>query len=288
MKNKIKAILFHFVESIWSIFFRLSGFLRRRKSSELFTKFAVRGKNILIIAPHPDDETIGAGGAALLHRANGDSVTAIIITDGGNSRAGGFDREEMVKQRRHEMETAAGILGINAISLQLPEGSWNIDTAREVLLPHLETADIIYAPSCIDFHPEHLKVAQLLADVVKDSQQIRICELGVPLTSILVNCIIDISSVSARKDQALAAFETQRGAIFSLKRMSRYRAAFYRRPAVEIFRQLSGSAYRRMMKTGDWQTIANCPYTGVLPRPFLDFKTYFIGRSERKKLAEIE
>jgi LmbE family N-acetylglucosaminyl deacetylase len=37
---------------------------------------------VLAIAPHPDDETLGCGGALLKHRAAGDSVSWLIVTRG--------------------------------------------------------------------------------------------------------------------------------------------------------------------------------------------------------------
>lgn len=37
---------------------------------------------VLVIAPHPDDETLGCGGTLLKHRAAGDSVSWLIVTRG--------------------------------------------------------------------------------------------------------------------------------------------------------------------------------------------------------------
>ncbi len=36
---------------------------------------------VIVIAPHPDDETLGCGGAILRHIADGDMVHWLIVTD---------------------------------------------------------------------------------------------------------------------------------------------------------------------------------------------------------------
>ena len=37
-------------------------------------------RSILVVAPHPDDETLGCGGALLRHKAEGDSLHWVIVT----------------------------------------------------------------------------------------------------------------------------------------------------------------------------------------------------------------
>jgi LmbE family N-acetylglucosaminyl deacetylase len=67
--------------------------------------------NILVIAPHPDDETIGCGGTLCLHAYNGDRVTAVFLTSGelGLKK---LRREQAWKIREHEARRAAKILGL--------------------------------------------------------------------------------------------------------------------------------------------------------------------------------
>ena len=38
-------------------------------------------KKVIVISPHPDDETLGCGGTLLKHISNGDQVSWVIVTD---------------------------------------------------------------------------------------------------------------------------------------------------------------------------------------------------------------
>ena len=42
-------------------------------------------KKILVVAAHPDDETLGCGGAIAKHSNEGDEVKVIVMTDGVSS-----------------------------------------------------------------------------------------------------------------------------------------------------------------------------------------------------------
>ena len=54
-----------------------------------------REKNIvLVVAAHADDEVLGCGGTLARHRANGDEVSVVFMTDGVGSRSPSSRDEE--------------------------------------------------------------------------------------------------------------------------------------------------------------------------------------------------
>src|SRR5215203_6825970 len=57
---------------------------------------------VLVLAPHPDDETLGCGGIIPLHLQAGDDVRIAIVTDGRRSHAGGLDADAMAALRARE------------------------------------------------------------------------------------------------------------------------------------------------------------------------------------------
>lgn len=242
------------------------------------------GLGVLVVAPHPDDETLGVGGASVLHAAAGDDVTLAVVSDGSASRAGGLAPAEMARRRKQEVEAAAAVLGIRRlVCLGLPEGRWDEGEAAQALWPFVDDAEVVYAPSCVDHHPEHVAVARLVGELIRRDQLVRAYELGVPLTPLLANCVADVSAVALRTGSALAAFRTQRLSVAPLARLARYRARLYGLGAAEVFWQLPGDVYARVMALGDWRG-GRCPFRAVRPRPFADPLSALVGLQARLAL----
>ena len=61
------------------------------------------GKRVLVLAPHPDDETFGCGGSLALHAEAGDPVKVVFLTNGAAGEASGkTDKGQYVKLRQNE------------------------------------------------------------------------------------------------------------------------------------------------------------------------------------------
>ena len=72
------------------------------------------GSPFVVLSPHPDDESLGAGGLIALARQQGTDVAVVLVTDGSmshpNSHA--YPRGRLVATRRAELVEAARILGV--------------------------------------------------------------------------------------------------------------------------------------------------------------------------------
>src|SRR5262245_56418017 len=228
-------------EQVWMPGFALAGWLTHSAARE----WSSGGRRVLAVAPHPDDEAIGCGGTLLRHQACGDTVTIAYVTDGRRSRALGLGPEEMATRRRQE--AAAGAQALRADHIQwlgLPEGDWDAVQLWPIIqgVVHTCVPEIVYAPSRVDFHPEHCRVAQALALALTDlpleaRPRLRVYQVQTPLTRVLCNLVVDTSDVVMECAGALRVYTTQRGNMARALRQRRYAAAYYglRRQAEEFW-----------------------------------------------------
>src|SRR5262245_36429047 len=104
-------------------------------------------KKVLVLSPHPDDESLGCGGTIRKHVVEGDRVHVIFITSG--ERGGhGRSKEETKMVREQEARDAAKVLGIAKVDFwRVPNGAFRVN---EALIKKLQTEfkqwkpDVIY------------------------------------------------------------------------------------------------------------------------------------------------
>lgn len=149
-------------------------FLRARALS---VSKAARGGGWLLLAPHPDDETLGTGGLiAALSAAHGD-VTTAFLTDGSGSHVGapGWSRRRIAALRAQEASCALRRLGSTVRPIRLnwrdadpfPVGSPDYDRTVRRLLTICRQRRIrqIVTSWAGDPHCDHQAAAQLAAVV---------------------------------------------------------------------------------------------------------------------------
>jgi LmbE family N-acetylglucosaminyl deacetylase len=73
-----------------------------------------RGEPFAVLSPHPDDESLGAGGLIALARLHAQHVSIILLTDGSKSHPSSetYPRDRLIVTRRSELTSAAFILGV--------------------------------------------------------------------------------------------------------------------------------------------------------------------------------
>jgi len=114
----------------------------------------------LVIAPHPDDAELGAGGTILLLKAQGASVGVLDLTDGEPTPHGSPEI------RLRETEAATAVLGLDwRGNLGLPNRALVADLdARRRLAGALRQLRprVLLAPYWEDAHPDHVAASALV------------------------------------------------------------------------------------------------------------------------------
>src|ERR1700727_27444 len=112
---------------------------------------------VVVVSPHPDDETLGAGGFIAFQQSVGVDVTIVAVTDGENAYP---DCPELGDQRRVEQEQALACLGVpkeRILRFKLPDSS--VGSRQAELYEHLSSLvsnqTHLIAPWKGDFHPDH-------------------------------------------------------------------------------------------------------------------------------------
>ena len=125
---------------------------------------------ILVIAPHPDDETLGCGGTLFRHKDQGDELYWVIVTS--ISEEFGWS-DDAVKKRDAEIDAVAEKYGfVEVFNFRLP--TTKIDTLPLSDLIEKITdvykkvePEIIYMPFTRDVHTDHQLVARALQSTFK-------------------------------------------------------------------------------------------------------------------------
>lgn len=182
----------------------------------LYTPFHttdLTGHRVLVLAPHADDETFACGGSLALHRQTDDRVKVVVLTDGSKGDIKIEGTNDYINIRQQEAQQACNVLGVVDIEFwDSPDRSLAKDkNVYNQLANLLETyrPSLIYAPSPLEYHPDHQATAYHLWQVVQASQlDIKIAFWGInrPLKN---NALIDVSSVITKKQRASEIYLSQ-------------------------------------------------------------------------------
>ena len=172
-------------------------------------------KNVLVIAVHPDDETLGCGGTLLKHKSEGDIVGCVFVTSGNDhqktlidevARKYSFDYIEMLNKQEIVLD-----------DLSLTE---LIPCLSEVI--HKHRPSVMYVPNRSDSHSDHRKVWPAVAACIKSFRypfikRVLMCEVisetdfapSVFENSFVPNVFVDITDFRHEKMEILNLYEKE-------------------------------------------------------------------------------
>lgn len=122
-------------------------------------------RSAVVIAAHPDDEVLGAGGTTCLLAAAGSRLRLVSVTDGEASHPGIAEPQVLAQRRLRETAAALRMLGAHAaevVRLRLPDTGL-VGRESEIialLRNHAAGFDVVLAPWDKDVHADHEAVGR--------------------------------------------------------------------------------------------------------------------------------
>lgn len=192
------------------------------------------GDRVLIVAVHPDDETLATGGLIQAAQAAGAAVRVVFVTDGDDNpwpqrwierrwRIDAAARRRWGARRRDEARIALATLGVAAEAtrfLGLPDQGLTAllaagDALERALRTEIEAFDPTWTagPSRVDRHPDHSAVAVALDRIGRlggrPAPMRRLAAVVHGATDTAEVALVLDADTLRRKREALSAYRTQ-------------------------------------------------------------------------------
>lgn len=146
-------------------------FIRRRNHKNHHVISSKGNKNILVLSPHVDDETIGLGGTLIKYAKEGAKLNLVYLTDGSGSTSH-KSKEEVIKERMEEGYKIRDSYGFDNVYF-LGETDGTLDSKKSNLLDRLvnilekENPNIIFSPFLIDGNIDHVETTKAMAKALE-------------------------------------------------------------------------------------------------------------------------
>ena len=176
---------------------------------------------VLVVAPHPDDESIGCGGAICLHRQRMERVDAVFLTSGERGLQSGSEGEARAI-RESEARAACEVLGVHQVDFLRHTDlglSDDIDGCARELAGVIEVRPprIIYLPHPGESHPDHAAALPIVRHALarlpatRRALELWAYEVWSPMTR--HGWVEDITAVMSSKLRAIRCHRSQLAAL---------------------------------------------------------------------------
>lgn len=214
--------------------------------------------NVLVVSPHPDDETLGAGGTILRLKEEGNKIFWLNIT---GMTKGGIFSEEMQERRKEQLKNIEdfykfeGTYNLNLPTAQLDSYNTSdaIDKIREVFTK--VQPEMLILPDYNDAHSDHKKVFEWCYSCSKvfrfpyikkimTMEIVSETDFGKPENPFIPNFYVDITEYLEEKINALNIYDTELGeppfprSIEHVKALATVRGAAAGVKYAEVFRMI--------------------------------------------------
>ena len=182
---------------------------------------------VLFVAVHPDDETLGCGGTILKHKAQGDEIYWLVVSNATKNHPLGFS-DEFVTQRDQLVDDISYAYGFDeTIKMYLPAQMLHTVDLKDFVVKVDEVfkriqPNIIYMPFRGDVHSDHRAAFDAVYSCTKSFRKPYINEIymlealsetefspAIPSTSFVPNVFVDITKYMDKKLEIMSLYETE-------------------------------------------------------------------------------
>jgi LmbE family N-acetylglucosaminyl deacetylase len=168
--------------------------------------------NAIVLAPHPDDESIGCGGSIVKHTRAGSRVRVIFLTKGGRGDFEGRFGEDYLNIRLDCARKALGILGVKEYEFWEYKDRELVSAEKEIAGKLFQVVkdfspSIIYAPSPFEIHPDHRAAFSFAWNLIRNMPlHLLLYETLVPL---FPDTLVNITDEWQYKKRAVESYRTE-------------------------------------------------------------------------------
>ena len=172
-------------------------------------------KTVLVIAVHPDDETLGCGGTIIKHLNSGDKVYCLFVTDGNTEQSKCIDKITTI----YDFD---GFYRLGLPELKLADYSLNTIIPLFGNVINEVNPSVLYIPNSNDCHSDHRKVFEAcipfmksfrypylkevyLMEVLSETE----CAPALVNTSFIPNTFVDITEYMSKKLSIMELYQSE-------------------------------------------------------------------------------
>lgn len=180
-------------------------------------------EQVLVVAVHPDDETLGCGGTLLKHKSNGDEIHWLICTQTDTKEKFYNIRKDEIRQVS-QMYKFDSVHNLELQTMQVDEYSMSELIGKILKVINIIQPTTIYLPFKSDIHSDHRKIFEAAYSCTKSFRypfikKVYMMEVvsetefapSLKEDSFVPNVFVDISEYIDRKIEIMKIFESEIG-----------------------------------------------------------------------------
>lgn len=195
-----------------------------------------RDDKILIVAPHPDDESIGMGGFLSLY---GPQCDVLLVTDGRKGHKGTVeDVDEFILKRKQEVKSACQIANVHDLFFLNIEDRTTLKNKSKVKNFDISKYTYIFIPNRNETHIDHCVLYSIFKRKLTGKQKLLEYEVWTPMSK--TNMYLDISDVVEKKKEMISQHKSQLVDCDYVNRalaLNYYRGMYYHCEYAEVYNQ---------------------------------------------------